>query len=42
MEHFGSMDTQDSPRLAVRLTALAFLYGLALVGLFAALNHLVH
>ena len=35
------MDTQDSPNLALRLTALAFLYGLGLVGLVAALNALV-
>ena len=36
------MDKEDSPTLAVRLAALAMLYGLVLVGLVAALNKLVH
>jgi len=32
------MNEQDSPNLAVRLAALALIYGIGLVGLYSALN----
>lgn len=41
-EHLGVMEQQDSPPFALRLAVLAVLYSLGLLGLFAALNWLVH